>query len=525
MMIVVIIFVLLTLVFGLLTFFGYNTANKNFQLAQAATEEAKKNSDAMRAATQELASVKQVLGFASEIPASDIAAAHEAAVTKYGANLPGTAEAKGYRQMLDNKDKELQSKIGELSLKVNELVALDEQYQTLTQRSDEKIAIFKAQAEKATKDLEDERSQYVKSKDFNAAELQKSKDLYDKTIKDATEAITIAKTQAAIADANLEQIAEKNAELSNTIQKIVTPSFETAAGKVVSINQSTNSVFLDIGRASGLRTGTTFSVFDAGNTDAATATIKGAIEVIQILGENYCEAKILRTVISDPIMHGDLVYTPLWKPGMELRFALAGRMVIPGLGDRKLDRSGELENDIDAVRHLIGANGALVDSYMDAEGQLHGDISQDTTYLVKGTGEGLDGAEMKIMAKMENDAKINGVRVINLPELLRRMGWQNSTPVRGYDSLSNGTDSMVQPKSPTPVSTGKVSPLYTDKRSPLFGDSGLDKPVSTGAVSGMYQSKDAPTKASVGSVSPIYKPERGSAPTSTGKVSGIYTGK
>ena len=525
MMIVVIIFVLLTLVFGLLTFFGYNTANKNLQLAQAATEDAKKSSDALRTATQELASVKQVLGYASDATATGIATDHEAAVKKFGANLPGAVDAKGYRQMLENKDKELQNKVAELDLAIKKRNELSDDLLSLTARRMEQEAIFKAQVTKAEKDLADERNKFNATKDEITNETKKVVALNEKIKSDATEAITEAKTEAAVANRNYDEIKLSNDGLNSKLASYSSGSFETAAGKVVSINQSTKSVFLNIGKASGLRTGTSFRVFDPSNTDAATATTKGAIEVIQILGENFCEAKMLDDTIIDPIMVGDLVYTPLWKPGMELRFALAGRMVVPGLGDRRLDRSGELENDVDAIRNLIGANGALVDSYMDIDGELHGEITQNTTYLVKGTGEGLSGDEMKTMAKMESDARTNAVRVITLPELLRQMGWQNSTPVRGYGPLSNETDSVMRPKTPAQVSTGKVSQLYTDKNSPLYGGNATNAPVSTGVVSQYYQSKEAPTKASIGTVAPIYRPERSAIPASTGKVSGIYTGK
>ena len=49
------------------------------------------------------------------------------------------------------------------------------------------------------------------------------------------------------------------------------------------------------------------------------------------------EARILDDKVSDPIIPGDKIFTPLWSPGEQRHFALAGLMDIDGDGHSDLE--------------------------------------------------------------------------------------------------------------------------------------------------------------------------------------------
>ena len=75
---------------------------------------------------------------------------------------------------------------------------------------------------------------------------------------------------------------------------------------------------------------------------------KGSVRVVRSIGPHLSEAKILEDEMSNPIQPGDLAYTPLWRPGKVVKYAL----------DYGLDIDGDGLSDLDQIINIIQSSGA-----------------------------------------------------------------------------------------------------------------------------------------------------------------------
>ena len=535
--IVMIVFILLSVLLMVLCWVFYSASKDNLQRAEAAESQKNTAEGNLRTASNDVDTLKEIIGAAASVSASDIKEKFEEQAQALG--MPDAA--KGFTGLVDFLNARLNGTRQELASANTEKLDWQAKYNALSDITQNKI-----------RDLE---TVFAREKDkFNAIEKEYNESIAERerikkqlidenlqTYQRAENTVAQARIEKGIAERRLnenEQILEKQ---GNQLAELRTPVLEREDGKIVTVNQLNGIVTLDIGSASGLRNGITFEVFDPSEKNLAKATSKGSIEVSQILGPNRAEARILDTVITEPIMRGDLIYTPVWKPGMHPRFVLSGRMVVPGFGSRSEDNTSR-EDDLKDVINLILANGGIVDYYMrsdgtmmkvntliDSQGRIRilgeepanfvrgegGDeISLDTAFLVTGSPDPLNRVFMSNMQILGEQAKVYGVRSISLPELLRRMGWRNAVPTQGYGSRSNESDLAPQPSRPMPVSTGVVSPLYSQQAE-------VAKRTSPGNVSPLYLDKQ-PMKPSPGTVSPLYQSDRKPVNAANGRVSGIY---
>ncbi len=104
------------------------------------------------------------------------------------------------------------------------------------------------------------------------------------------------------------------------------------------------------------------------------AVSKGAIEVINLTDPHTAECRILRDSPSHPLLPGDIIYTPAWRPGQQDHFALVGTMDINGNGS----------DDRQRLRDLIAMNGGIIDAEIGPDGKPIGKITLNTRYVVVG---------------------------------------------------------------------------------------------------------------------------------------------
>ncbi len=515
--ITMVIFILLSLILAVLTYVGFNQSNKNFQLFSAADAEAKKNATDLRNKAQEADQLKQMIGYLPSIDTKTITDEHKTAAEIFGANIPGANEAKGYRNMLLQFDATLKGKIKELADAVGVNQNLQAQYDAVVAQTTAEKSEYLAKMQKAVSDLEEYRASFDKTVSDIRAEGQKTLEELTVVKTDAEAAINQTKAEIGVIEAQRDKISKANEVMIDQLKELKAPTFDREDGKVVTINQTSGVVIVNIGEASGIRPGITFSVYDPVNKKLPIAKSKASIEIVQVIGANTSEARITETMLTDPIQRGDLIYTPIWKPGSPPRFALCGKLAVGGIGLKEVDGTA-YEDDLHDIINLVAANGGIVDCYMSLDGTIVGEITADTQFLVKGTGEGLDDAAMKSMFKLEKDAQLNGVREITLQDFLRRMGWKNFVPVRGFGSLATKYDLGAVPEiQPFPVARGTVSPLYDDR--------GLLPKAARGTLSPLYDKKDDVYPISRGTVSPLYNKDRLPVKPAKGtNVSGLYGG-
>ena len=548
--IVAIIFSLLTFLFMFLSYYFYDSFKKSSQELEAANKKVTELEGSLRSANGDVETLKQLIGAAPTAAIADMTETNK----RYTKIVEGTdTTTKGYTNLLDQLTAKLVGVNKELADANKEKRDLKDGFDTLDERRKKHAEISDGYVETAQNKLKEEQEKYANTLAERDAVKKDLDERYTKIRTDSEEAIRQVQTEKAIAERNVKTISTANENLTKELDGLRSPVLEREDGRVVSVNQGSGIVTLDIGSASGLRNGTTFGVFDPAEKNLAEARSKGSIEISQVLGPNRAEARILETVIADPIQRGDLIHTPVWKPGMHPRFVLSGRMVVPGFGSRSLDDTSR-EDDLKDVINLILANGGIVDYYMKDDGtmmkidtrvdskgvvQILGEsqvdlkavtegaakseggaeIAQDTSYLIIGKGDSMNNTLMANMKILDDQARLQGVRSITLPELLRRMGWRSSTPSQGYGKRANESDLAARPTKPMPVSSGTpVSSLYTQQAETA------KTLASPGTVSPLYRNDGPVVKPSVGTVSPLYHQERKPVRAANGAVSGIYGG-
>jgi hypothetical protein len=288
------------------------------------------------------------------------------------------------------------------------------------------------------------------------------------------------------------QLQKINVDLRADKERKEKPSFEVPSGKIQLVDMDTQLVWINRGEADSLRKGTTFSVYKQVNKGVARGMedIKGSIEVTRVggdLGPHQAEARITRSKITEPIVPGDPIYTPLWRPGLKEKFAFVGLI--------DLDNDGVSDRDV--LHELVEAsNGQIVDE-VDDKGDRHpaaGNITVATKFLVIGkipdfaTVKPDEAAAAKkineLKTKMVTEAQENGVRYISMEDFLNYIGYDAGRRVwrpgvTAKWNLRSGGEGNVARPGPTGSSQesgGTVSGAYSGKGNPMRESSGTRTP-------------------------------------------------
>ena len=155
--------------------------------------------------------------------------------------------------------------------------------------------------------------------------------------------------------------------------------FEVAQGAVTYTRAGDQAVMIDLGSADALRTGVKFEVYDANETRVTGAKPKAMVEVVAIRDAHVAEARLIgSSVVNNPIIPGDKIYSPFWAPGRRVRVALAGSIDV--------DRDGRAgPEDIDILKGAIQSAGAEVAAVVEPGGRRTGkELDSGIRFLVVG---------------------------------------------------------------------------------------------------------------------------------------------
>ena len=301
-----------------------------------------------------------------------------------------------------------------------------------------------------------------------------------------------------------EKLRATNERLSARVDELAAADVERADGVVVFADQVTKVVRLNLGAKDGVRPLVTFNVFPPDALNMTTDRAKGSVQVVRAINDRLCEAKILEDEMSNPIQSGDLVYTPLWRPGKVIRYAL----------DYKLDVDGDGFSDVSQLVNLIQSSGAEVAAWIDDDGGMHGEIDDDVYALVYSPDD--DGelirrdftksederAKLQSMeAEYRNKAEAKGIRMIALPDFLAAIGYKETAKITRYRE-KNGVDLQ---------DNGIALPIPTDNPiAPIYSPNADRAPTSTGIIAPIYQKESQPAPVSDGKVSDYYFRKRAS---------------
>jgi hypothetical protein len=151
--------------------------------------------------------------------------------------------------------------------------------------------------------------------------------------------------------------------------------FETTQGEIRFVVRGGNVTTINLGSADALRPGVTFGVIDGDETRLQDAKVKATIQVTQIQGPHLAQARVVaRPEIRNPIIPGDLIYSPFWAPGRVVKIALAG----------DIDIDGDKRPDNDAIKGLVKAAGAQIAAEISPSGAVTGTLDASIRFLVIG---------------------------------------------------------------------------------------------------------------------------------------------
>lgn len=456
--IALIIFVALTLVLGVATFFCFRKYEE--AMVKAKTNQDTAAADRLKAETadKENTELKRIIGFAATDKIDNIREEADKEMTAYAANFQDAT--RDYRKVLKFLFEVIRKKDSSLAETQTALQDEKTKRELVEKAKESQVNEYKAAQDAAQKDLAGERDKF--NQDREATNQQKTEL--------AKKLSTAQKEAVAMVDKIKQNLDERRKE-NKTLEGIIATrskqladatrtTFEVADGKVRWVSQRNGTVWINLGQADGLTRQTTFAVFPSEASDMAKAEKKAGIEVTQILGDHMAEARVLDDKITNPILPGDLIYTPIWSPGEHLSFALTDGMDVDGDG----------KSDTEIVKNLITMSGGVVSAELSDTGKRTGKIDTNTRYLIIGRkhDENTPAQVRELRVKMIREADTLGIQQVPLSELLNRMGWKNQTPVVRYGRGANPESFRPQPPNDRPQATsnGTVSPVFQPRKPP-----------------------------------------------------------
>ncbi len=451
-------FVVLTILFSVTTFIFFRQAKEATIRADKAESMAKDNQTAANNIQTEYNKVKQMVGFADSDRLDTINRDYNQDMETYAGNFE--AENRVYRKVLVYLNDIIQKKNAALAAEQEQVKALTAAMASFEQVKQPQIDQAFQTATKASSDLKAQRAVFDQelkdTKENNNQLLTK----LEKSRKDAEATVEKSQTKQKELEDQIRLVMDQYHFTRDKLEKMIEPTFEAADGEVRWVDQRDKTVWINLGRADALKRRTTFSVYSSDTNDVTKAGRKGSIEVTQVLGEHMSEARIVEDQVSNPIMPGDVIHTPVWAPNSREHFALVGF----------LDIDGDGKSDKELVKDLIASNGAVIDAEVDAKGKRIGKMTAETRYLVRGEQPAVDASpEMQsVYSEMGREAERLGISIIDLPTLLQRMGYKNENRIVRFGKHPDRKQFPARlPEGEVPrVSSGEVSGLYMDKQPP-----------------------------------------------------------
>lgn len=388
----------------------------------------------------------------------DLVAAEKAKIAGYAplgfANLPPD------QQTLDKVVKGLADAVNTAN---NTVVATQETMKKHDAAAAADIAKAQADAKQVSDAAEAARTQFdEQTKQYNAsvAALGQSKADLEKHVADLNHSIDQLKADAqsklAAANVRIGKLSNENGELKLVVDRYNRPNPEVSGGKILFVNQSDNTVMLNIGADDGLQRRTTFNVYPQGTANVTNLAPKGRVEVTSTT-PHTAVARIVDNAIADPLLPGDLVHSIEWAPGQHPHYAIAGVIDLNGSGADQTQR----------LKEMIESTGGIVDAwledYKDSDGKLtarvKGSIGPNTRYLIRGDSKenSVEGAaRVGPTSTLITEANQQHVEQIGLSKFLYMMGYVAPTDVGPGAAAAT----------PRPTTTGGPNNAFQDSFRP-----------------------------------------------------------
>jgi hypothetical protein len=457
--IALIIFVILTILLSVTTFMFFREYEDASNRAKAATAKSQTDDTAARAAEADVGELKKLVGVNAAASLADVRTQFEKDMKDFAGTVP--EESRFYRPALEflsgtNKkhEEDLVDARADIQREKDSRATVEAAKETQVKAAEQKVE----EAEKALTDAKQafdaERKQMLAdNEDLKTQLAKKNQDMADLEEKSKQQIELATKENVKLAQTNTILVA-RTEELDPTIGT------EVPDGVLVGVDQKLRRAYINVGSADGLHRQTLFSVVSSDEDVGGNQRTKGRIEVTDILGPHQAVARIIQDQMTDPMVQGEKIYTPLWQPGRVEAFGIVG----------KIDVDGDRLDDRQLIKDLIRHAGARVDAEDDPTfktGKQTGELTLNTRYLIVGEGseerEVVEGA----YTKLQNDARRLGVRILPVADFLDEVGWKNPKNVLVFGRGGNADDvPPTMPDGGRRISSGNTSGSFKVRRPP-----------------------------------------------------------
>ena len=453
--IALIIFVMLTIILGVTTYLFFRQSEEAFKKAKDNQDEAAKKTQLCDKANEDADELKRLIGAAKTDKVEAVKTQFDEDMKKYGGTYPD--EVRFYRPLLAKLNDIVNEKSANLGKATDEIQKQKDEHKVRVASEVSQVKVFEASADKQAKDLAGEQSKFKGERERIADKEAKREAELQNARKESATSVAQIQTKYDSAIVQVQKLTQLVKQKSDILDSVTASTIDVPNGEIRWVNQRNNTVWINLGRADSLSRQITFSVYPADITDMTAGGKKASVEVTQILGDHLAEARVIDDKISDPIMPGDKIHTPVWTPGEQKHFALAG----------VIDVDGDGKSDLQTVKNLIAMNGGVVDCYMDDKGKRFGEMTVNTRFMVLGKAPNAKGqpALMATFSKIIGDADRLGIKKVPLQDLLQQMGWKNQTHVVRFGRGANPQDFRAKPEEGAPKkSTGSVSDVFKPRQ-------------------------------------------------------------
>ena len=175
-----------------------------------------------------------------------------------------------------------------------------------------------------------------------------------------------------------QELEDENKRLRGQIDPVNPLESGPPRGKIIRLDRSATTAWINLGSADNLRPQVRFSIFKDKGNGTATGELKGSLQVTEIVGERIAKVQITYTQDPNrnPISPGDLIYNPGWSATAREHVAIAGLIDLTGLGT---------DNTQEFIRNLE-RQGVSVDAYLDLKDltEKGKGMTLQTSYLILG---------------------------------------------------------------------------------------------------------------------------------------------
>ncbi|MCA9158440.1 MAG: hypothetical protein KDA72_08945 [Planctomycetales bacterium] len=290
-------------------------------------------------------------------------------------------------------------------------------------------------------------------------EVLESFDKYKRTFDTQLATLSGKNQELTTANSTLMETVEKK---SDELTRFTTLSFAEPQGAVIRTANGGTMVWIDLGRDDGLREGVAFTVIDESTVNTSEAKGKAHLVITRVIqdSQHLSQARVTDADPTQPLMTGDKVFSPAWRPGRTIGFALVGEM----------DINGDYKDDVGEVRELIRRSGGKVDAEMDSKGNIVAGLTgmtPNTEYLVLGTDLGIikgdnpeELAKQAAYEKFRAEARRNGIIQISVDKLLGYLKADQAQKVVPLGDRIQGKDFPAEFSHKPLSSRGSVSDIF-----------------------------------------------------------------